>query len=141
MTDLPTHSLRLTLSYSGTRVNLERIDRLEMIPSPDERVGSTEARAGSWVELRDADQRVLYQQILYNPIRFDVEVAEDPVSGQLRRQAKGRSEGIFELVIPDMPEAETIRVFASRPEAFDEPAVEVLRMALNDGELNDEAQK
>ena len=138
--DLPARSLRLTLSYSGTEVKLVRIERIGMLSLPDEPVRAGEGQAGSWVELRDADQRVLYQQLLHNPLRSYVEVPEDPVSGRMRWLATDRPEGVFEVTIPDIPEAETVRLHASPPRAFSEPAAEMLRLNLNDSEFDREAE-
>jgi hypothetical protein len=124
-------ALRLTFSYTGGDVELAARQRVDMTAPPGETNTLERGRAGSWLELMDDRGRVLYQRVLHSPIRYDVEVAEVADERRLRRRPVDTAEGIFQVVVPDLPATQTIRLFTSTPES-DEPAVESLRMSRAD---------
>jgi hypothetical protein len=128
----PPHALRLTFSYSDTEISLVAGRRTQMIAPPGETAKIEQGRVGSWVELRDSDQEVLYQQAVHSPIRFEVEVADEPGSGKMRWHKTAHKSGAFELLVPDILQADTLRLYASPPDALHEPARELARITLTD---------
>jgi hypothetical protein len=127
VSDLPAYALRLTFEYSRTDVRLVGSQRAEMLAPAGETERIEEGQAGSWVELRDANEQVLYQRTLHKPIRFEME-AVDSESGTMRWYTIDQPTGVFELLVPDIPEAETVSVYASPADAASEPAGEVVRL-------------
>jgi hypothetical protein len=128
--DPPTHALRLLFSYSGTDVHLVTVQRVEMLAPAAETTTIEEGQTGSWVEIRSVDQYVLYQRVLHNPIAFEVEAAQDPDSGRMRWHPVEHPEGTVELVVPDLAQAETLRLYASP--RWGERATELVRLTLAD---------
>lgn len=110
------HTLRLTFSYRGRSVQLTARDRVAMIPPPGESTRIRPDQSGFWIELRDARGRVLYQRVVQSPIRFDVEIFEDETGGTIRREPVTDPGGTFELLVPDLPLAQSLVLMSSPPE-------------------------
>jgi hypothetical protein len=121
------HTLRLTFKYERTNVQLVAVQRIEMISPPSELETIHQGQAGFWAELRDPEERVLYQRVLHNPIRYEFEVPEDAETGALRWQKIAYPQGTFQLLLPDIPDGQTLVLFGSPPEAISEPATELAR--------------
>jgi hypothetical protein len=121
-------ALRVTFSYVGTDLSVEGLARVEMIapPAETERIGPE--RSGAWIELRDHGGEVLYQRGFHDPLRSGVEVPDEPGTGRMRWQRTGRRAGWFEVLVPDLAEAETLVLFSSSPAETGEPAREVARV-------------
>lgn len=126
------HAIRLTFDYSGTDVRLVESQRVEMIAPPAERTILGERQVGSWIEIRDAEKRVLYQQALHRPIRFDVEVAEASETRKMQWHPLPHRKGTFEVVVPDIAEAESIILYSSPPDAIHDSARVYVRLAKAD---------
>jgi hypothetical protein len=118
----PTHTLRLTFRYEGSDVSLLSSERVEMVPPPGAPEFIHEGQAGSWAELLDAHGRTIYQQLLHNPIRYEMEVPEDPDTGTLHWEEVRHPQGVFEVLVPDMPEGQTLVLFGSSRESLRQAA-------------------
>jgi hypothetical protein len=130
--EIPKHTLRLTFTYDQSDVHLEDSRRVEMIAPLGEPELIQQGRAGFWVELRDADEHILYQQALAgHPMRRELEVFDDPETGSIRRQRIDDPQGTFELLVPDIPEAQALVLFSSPPEAMYKSAAELTRFSLD----------
>jgi hypothetical protein len=98
-----THVLRVTFAFDADKVTLEGVVRVAMrvtaptTPTPDENT------TGYWLELRDAQGKVLYHRALHDPTRLDVEVFGDKPGEPMRRVPATRSSGTFEVLVPDLP--------------------------------------
>lgn len=134
------HALRLTFRYERADVRLVAGQRVEMILPPSELETIHQGQAGFWAELRDAHERVLYQRVLHNPIRYEFEIPKDAETGALRWQKIDNPQGTFQLLVPDIPEGQTLVLFSSPPEAVYEPAAELARFSLDMGELDTKAK-
>ena len=64
--------------------------------------------AGYWVELRDKRGRCLFHRLLPDAIRDSAEIY--PEKGPLLRTPLREVKGRFEVLLPDLPEADTIVV-------------------------------
>jgi len=61
---------------------------------------------GFWMELRDANDRVLFHRLLHSPLRDSVEVHSP--DGKIRREFGDVKESIFEVLLPDDSDAKSI---------------------------------
>jgi hypothetical protein len=100
-------SLRLTFRVTDGVVRLVSHERLDMIcpPSVGERPEAGE-HAGFWMELRDADDRVLFHRLVHSPLGDSVEVHSP--GGKIDRQFADVSDNVFEVLLPDDTNAKSI---------------------------------
>lgn len=97
---------RLTFEYDTRSIRLVAQQRLTTISPADDSSLTYAARAGYWVELRDAQGHGLYRQVLVDPIRTHFEVhSPDPGAVPGRVAAPSRTGGVFQVVVPDLPTA------------------------------------
>jgi hypothetical protein len=120
-------TIRLTFQYEGENIRLIHRENVAMIapglvfPLPKK------GESGFWYEVRDDRGRVLYSLAKFNPIRFEREVfPEDPKQSPHWVKIK-KPAGIFELLVPDIPEATEVVLFSSplKPEESGKPAEEI----------------
>lgn len=100
-------SLRLTFRVADGKVRLMSYERLDMICPPS--VGEhpeAEKYGGFWMELRDANDQVLFHRPLHYPLGNSVEVHSP--SGKIRREFGDVKESIFEVLLPDNARARFI---------------------------------
>ena len=107
-------ALRYTFEFEGTAVRLLRQRRLDKQTVPSYAWEGADGESGFWVELRDTSQKVLYRRVMDDPtFRYEAPVDDN---GALRTlEIRGRK-GIFSVVVPFLPQARTLVVWASRPE-------------------------
>ena len=72
------------------------------------------ARAGTWVEVRDAGGHGLYRQILADPVRADGYEAHSPIPPGVAPGRAGSAAGVFQVVVPDLPDAHDVALTARR---------------------------
>lgn len=80
--------------------------------------------------MRDSRSRVLYQQVLRNPIRYEIEV---PGAADTRRASWFEIEhprGAFELLVPELPEGRMLVLFGRAPGSRGKRATELARFSL-----------
>jgi len=102
-------SWRLTFTYDEDGVRLYARQRVVMLAPPDDSPRTFAARAGYWVELRDAEGHGVYRQILVDPMQVTYE-AHTPLEGvrPIRVPAPIGDSGVFQAVVPDLPEAQDV---------------------------------
>ncbi len=99
---------RLTFTYEGSDIHLVAQQRVAMIAPPDDSDGTYAARAGTWVEVRDATGHGIYRQVLADPVRQGYEAhSPEPSEGSHRVQPESPS-GVFQVVVPDLPQAQDV---------------------------------
>lgn len=97
---------RLTFTYTGDEITLVAQQRLAMVAPPDDSALTLNARAGTWIELRDANGHGLYRQVLNDPVSAGYEVtprSADEVA--VVAATVDRPTGAFTVVVPDLPDA------------------------------------
>ncbi len=100
---------RLTFTYGTAGIQLVSQQRLEMIAPPDDSPDTYAARAGTWVEIRDAGGHGLYRQILEDPVRSGYENhSPDPELGSRRARRVSPPSGAFSVVVPDLATAHDV---------------------------------
>ena len=79
-----------------------------MIAPPDDSALTLNARAGTWIEVRDADGRGLYRQVLADPVRAGYEATpRDPEEVGIHAEPAAPT-GAFMVVVPDLPDAHDV---------------------------------
>lgn len=98
-----------------------------MLSPPSDPITTQEGRSGFWYELRDAANHTLYRRGMQNPIKYFVEVRSSDPRRPLEWQKVNQPHGDFVLIVPELPLAETIRLFSSPlgHEATSKPAGEL----------------
>jgi len=100
-------TLRVTFEYNGgefriaNQMRVEKITPPTMTPCPD-----AATAAGYWVELRDRRGRCLFHRLLPDAIRDSAEIY--PGKNQLARTPLRQVAGRFEVLLPDLPEADSV---------------------------------
>jgi hypothetical protein len=120
---------RLTFTYEGSDIRLVAQQRVAMIAPPDDSDLTYAARAGTWVEVRDATGHGLYRQILVDPVRRGYEAhSPDPQQGSHQVEPDAPS-GVFQVVVPDLPGAHDVVLHRLDDEAVAPGATRPPRMA------------
>jgi hypothetical protein len=102
-------TLRLTFEYDGDQLRIvnelrvEKVTPPSLTPRPDPATS-----AGYWVELRDKGGKCLFHRLLPDAIRDSAEIYPEnkPLERVPLREVKGR----FEVLLPDVPEADMVVV-------------------------------
>ena len=107
-------ALRYTFEFNDTAVRILRRRTLDKQTAPSYAWEGAVGESGFWVELRDASQKVLYRRVMDDPtFRYEAPVDDN---GALRsQQTTARRIGTFTVVVPFLPLARTLMVWASRP--------------------------
>lgn len=104
-------ALRLLIEYDGRKLAVRERQQVEMATPPSDPLRGYDGQSGFWYELRDAKGRVLYRRIVNNPIRYEAE-AHDPETG-IRRYPIEKPRGVFAVLVPVLPEADSLVVVSS----------------------------
>jgi hypothetical protein len=100
-------TLRVTFEYEGNQFRIVNLMRVAKITPPSLAARpEAGAAAGYWVELRDKRGRCLFHRLLPDAIRDSAEIY--PEKGPLLRTPLREVKGRFEVLLPDLPEADTI---------------------------------
>lgn len=132
---------RLTFAYRDGKIELVSQQRVEMrLPAKPATPQGLEARPEFVYELRGADSEVLHRVGARDPIPTDVEVFSDDPERTVERTPHRPREGVFTVVVPEIEDAEEVRLLRSVTpseaaveaglEAAAESAVEVGRFRL-----------
>lgn len=106
---------RLTFRYEGDRVELVSRDRIATVEVPPDAPPPPEAaRVGAWVELRDADDRVIHEHPLAQAIQRDVEVFSPEPGAPIRRVRLPEPRGAFQVIVPALPAARDLVLHDAR---------------------------
>ena len=107
------NAMRLTFVHRAGKLQLQsRISVDARIPA-----SPPSGDHGFWVELRDSNDNPLHKQIIHNPIVADREVFSPDPSRSVERAPGGRSEDVFSVLVPDLPDARSLALVSSHHEA------------------------
>ena len=105
-------SVRLVFSYDEEGIRLIRaIPRTKTARPADQTRASLDGAIVA--ELHDADSRVLFKRVLYDPFPLSVE-SSDGEGGGFRRTSRHNETGLFTFVVPDDPCAAEVVVLAGQ---------------------------
>lgn len=113
-------AIRLTFVHEDGELRLKRAKRVAMRAPAGDRTRRTDQkegddRIGSWVEVLDANDRVLYRRTIDRPVPEDVEVHEGGEEGSFRRVERGEASILVNVLIPDLDGARTVVLRERRP--------------------------
>jgi hypothetical protein len=105
-------TLRVTIAYDGERLSVQSVQRVAMITPPAVTPPPREGAAGFWFEVRDANGQLLFHRVLHDPMPQDLEsFSED---GQtITRHPRPRERGTFEVLVPDVPGAQSFALWGA----------------------------
>jgi hypothetical protein len=128
----PRRALRLTFEYNGTNVRLASKRQIDTMAPPSDRTDEYKGHAGFWVELRDADGRILYRRIMHNPIEVDREAPSGDPKRPFTRVRNEQKQGVFTVMVPDLDHALEVSLVGSPPEQPARAAKQLLRVNLKE---------
>jgi len=112
-----THALRITVSFDGPKLEIARVERVRMRVPAAPATAPKENQGGYWVEVRGGDGTLLHHFPLHDPTRRDVESFGDEPGDPMRRHPARTTKGEFEVLIPDLPGAQSFRLHGPKPDA------------------------
>jgi hypothetical protein len=130
----------LTFRYDGDDVRLADRRLVRMIApasvGPPPEAGK---QSGSWVELRDDSDRLLFHRVLHDP--FETRADHHSEEGSIEMHTRPPGSGEFDVILPALPNAVTATLWSSPPDPklAHEPARELARVDLRDDQPEDEA--
>jgi hypothetical protein len=91
-------------------------------------------QTGYWVEVRAADGALLFHRALHSPVRVDAEVFTGGETPTITRVPIAEPHGEFEVLVPDLPEAQSLMLYGPAAEAQLQalPARELLRVGFDE---------
>jgi hypothetical protein len=110
-----TKAKRLTFSYENNNIKLideQKIDKIIQQSTPLTELENK--RVNFLLEVKDDKNNTLYRQVIENPIKTDIEIFSDQSKESISRKELSEIKGVFSLVIPDQPQAESLDIFSSR---------------------------
>lgn len=108
-------ALRLSFSYEGPHIQLLLREAIEMIVPPSAPLIDDPYVAAFWYELHDEEDAPLYRQRNRDPFDSSVEIRTDDPEHPLARVDSGRTAGTFTLLLPQLPEAQSLVLYAPPP--------------------------
>ncbi|XES78099.1 MAG: hypothetical protein ACBZ72_04295 [Candidatus Bathyarchaeia archaeon] len=128
------NALRLTFEYDRDKIRLVNRHSVNMIVPPPTTTPLTEKHSGFWIEIKDSEGKVLFSRVEYNPIQYDTEIFLGTANKNIVRRPILHPQGTFVLLVPDLPEAESIDLVSSPLDAkrAHEPAKKLASFALKE---------
>lgn len=104
-------AVRLTFEYEGENVRMVSSQKLDMLVPRSDPLAGYQAEHGSWIELRDGEDRPIYRVILRGAIQADVEAPSDEPAHHMTRRVVDRPKGVFVVLLPNLSEAKTVALW------------------------------
>jgi hypothetical protein len=128
-------SWRLTFHFDGSSVRLRRSERLPMVaPGAVGESPRGGEHGGAWLEVLDAQDRVIFHRLLHDP--FALRAEHHSPDGRIEVHFRRPEPTNFEVLVPALPGAESVRLWVTPPsqERVEAPAREQGRFTLTDRE-------
>jgi hypothetical protein len=110
----PRESWRLTFHFDGESVQLRRSERLPMVaPAAIGEQPQGGEHSGAWVEVLDERGEVLHHRLVHDP--FHLRAEHHSPDGTIEVHFRPPEPTDFEVVVPALPQAESVRLWASTP--------------------------
>jgi hypothetical protein len=104
-----THTLRITFAHDGPKLEITNVQRVAM-RAPAALPPAGDNQAGYWLEVRDSKGALLYHRPIHDPLRQHVESFGEAAGAPTQRLADAGDRGEFEVLVPDLPDAQTFRL-------------------------------
>jgi hypothetical protein len=129
-----THAFRIGVTLEDGRATVTSTRRVAMRAPASAPGQPADGQSGVWVELRDANGRVLYHRALRTPHPDSVEVFEDEKTGAMRRLPTARPQVMkFDLIVPDLSDASELTLYGAKdPSEPDQPSVPLLQSPMRE---------
>jgi hypothetical protein len=127
---LQTYARRLTFEFDGSTIRQISEQRVEMTVPSSHPTSEYSGHTGFWFELRDANENTIYRRVMADPLLGYHEVPSS--QGTFTHSPITVSPQVFELVVPELPTAESLVIFGTLPERLapiGTPAQEAARPA------------
>ena len=130
----PSSALRVTFSYRGRDIAVAGTRKVRMIVPRPVSPPPEKGQSGYWAEVRAADGKLLFHCVLNNPVRVDVEVFSHGEGQSITRVPVAEPRGEFEVLLPDLPEAESVVIYGppAEPRLQAAPARELVRVGFDE---------
>lgn len=115
---------RLTYTFDAGGVRLAAQQPIDKLAPPDDSADVPPDRAGYWVEVSDASGAVLYRQVITDPFHRTREVHSPEPGVSPTHVTAADTEGVFQVIIPDLPEAQDVTLLGLLAPGEPEPMVE-----------------
>ena len=110
-----TKAKRLTFSYENNNIKLIDEQKINKIIPPSVPLTELENKSVNFLlEVSDDKNNTLYRQVIENQIKRDIEIFSNEPKESISRKELSEIKGVFSVVIPDQPEAESLDIFRSR---------------------------
>jgi hypothetical protein len=126
-------SVRLMFAYDGLKVTLQSRQQVAMLAPASHRVDEYENHSGTWIEVRDAEQRVLYRRVLHDIMPSTLEAPSGDPERTFTRVPIKDNRGVFSVVVPDLAQGRTLLLLASPAVARQGSAQVVAKIDLSEG--------
>ncbi len=110
------HTLRITFAHDGPRLEIKSVERVAM-RAPAALSPPSGDKAGYWLEVRDRKGALLYHRPIHDPLRRDVESFGEAPGAPMRRYPATATQGEFEVLVPDLPDAQDFRLHGPQADA------------------------
>jgi hypothetical protein len=106
----PSYTLRVTFSYDGPKLEIVSVQRVAMRTPAPAATAPQVNQTGYWLEVRDGNGVLLYHRPIHDPTRRHIESFGDAPGKPMRRHPATDTKGEFEVLVPDLPGAQTFRL-------------------------------
>jgi hypothetical protein len=125
MTRPATSAIRLTFVHKAGKIQLQSRSGVDaIIPT-----SSPSGNHGFWAELRDRGDKPLFKQLIHNPLSEDREVFSPDAARSIARAAGARAEDVFSILVPNLPEADSLTLVSSEHEGVGNLATKTALLA------------
>lgn len=104
-------TVRIVFEYDGEKVRVVSSQRVDMLVPFSEPLVDYAHLQGSWIEVRDREERPLYRHLLPHMLQSDVEGPSDSPGYPMTRRPVDRPKGMFVALVPDLPAATHISLW------------------------------
>ena len=66
------------------------------------------------LEINDDKNETIYRQVIENQIKTDIEIFSDQPKESISRKELSEKKGVFSVLFPDQPQAESLDIFSRR---------------------------
>ena len=123
-------AMRLIFTYHSMQPQLISQQQIEMMAPPSDSIDEFEGHSGFWVELRDAEENLLYRQIMHNPIQLEYEAPSGDPERPFTHVKNEATDGTFMVIVPYLEQASTLVMHSSPADEPAGPAKEIARIDL-----------
>jgi len=109
-------AVRLIFRYEGDSIELISQERVEMVVPPSDAIGSTQGRAGFWLDLQNNAGETMFRRVMpHAVVHRDAEVFSDDPRQTITRVPVEKPGGTVVALVPDLPQGEQVALFRSSP--------------------------